>query len=396
MTLPATDSNGNRVLAAAKDLNPYTLTVGNKSVKFTHSLNKVYTVRLIKLVIKNQQGRSATVIIRQHPAIEIEKIKAKNAFVNGHFGRNEEDVHDVYGNYIGTMFGPTKNYDTGLYKFHSNEHLGTHGGSPTVNLSTYGLCNVYSDWTPSVKAGQMFLTKITVSAFDETNNTYRMRDNGSSRDRVMEYVIGDPRVPASEHYSTADGSSWNTNSTTNFWLPDYLKSDDVHRTKNGDEWVETSGNGFEHGAWEEPLKVMIASQKTDARNVIAPRFLISSTLNGMHSGIRFDGTVRRAATYQENGYPAGRWRLPTEAEIAFIVARQRDGSIPELFVFSSTKYWCANRSYVTLGDEGSTSGISIAPSGSNNGFNRYVYDLWYWGDEPVEDPDRYWPNMHEH
>lgn len=414
VTLPTTDSNGNTVLSAAKDTNPYKLTLNGKSVHFEHNLSKVYTVREITLVIKSRSGRPgdvATVVIRQHPAIEIEKIPAAYGFVNGHFARNDMQVHDKYGNFIGSIYGPTTNYDTGLYKVHSHEHLGTHSGTPDIDLSSYGLCNIYSDWTPSVKAGQMFMTKITVSAFseddpettvDESNDTYKMSDGGV--ERIEHFVIGDPRVPASTHYTTSSTAAtaaeagWTSSNTTNFWLPPYLVTDSVRRTYNETTgaWEETDGYEFEHGTWEEPMKVLISSQGTDMRNVIAPRFMISSTLNGMHNGVRFDGSVRRAATYQEGGYPAGRWRLPTEAEIAFIVARQRDGSIPELFVFSSTKYWCANRSYVTLGSEGSTAGINTAAAGSNAGFNRFVYDLWYWGDDPVDDPGTYHPNMHEH
>lgn len=48
--------------------------------------------------------------------------------------------------------------------------------------------------------------------------------------------------------------------------------------------------------------------------------------------------------------------------------------------------------------QGSTAenGINIYDAGTDIvGFNRYVYDLWYWGDEPM-DPDYYHPNQHEH
>ena len=160
---------------------------------------------------------------------------------------------------------------------------------------------------------------------------------------------------------------------------------------------------FEHGVWEDPLSILVASQGTDARNVIAPKFLISSTLNGMNPGLAYNGGVRRAATYQENGYPAGRWRLPTEAEIAFIAARQLEGLLPQLFVQSETPYLCANQSVVRLGTSfNSEDGIRVyevdpnITSSSSGYFNRFVYDLWYWGDDPVEHPNRYYPNMHEH
>ncbi|MBQ9398056.1 MAG: hypothetical protein IJU08_06130 [Bacteroidales bacterium] len=399
--LPTSD-----VLPAAQDPNRYKLTVAdnNKSVTFEHKLNKVFTIRDIVLTIKNKDGKSEIVTIHQHPAIEIRKIKAKNAFVNGHFARNDKDTRDAEGNLMGEMYGPTQAYDTGLYKYISHEHQKNAsvqlpgGGYPkTIDLSSYGMGNIYSDWKASVHAAQVFMVEITVSAFNETNKTYKMKDTDTGETRVENFMIGDPRVKASEWYTSANGSEWSLSNTTNFWLPDYLTKDSYVRTSGSEEagWAHTT-RAFEHGSWSEPLKVLIASQGTDARNVIAPKFLISSTLNGMNPGCRFDGSVRRAATYQENGYPAGRWRLPTEAEIAFIVACQRDGLIPELYVNGTTKYWCANRSYVVMQGSSAENGINITPDATNTiGFNRFVYDLWYWGDEPM-DPDYYHPNQHEH
>jgi hypothetical protein len=31
---------------------------------------------------------------------------------------------------------------------------------------------------------------------------------------------------------------------------------------------------------------------------------------------------------------------------------------------------------------------------SSSHYNRFVYDLWYWGDEPMADTETYHPNMH--
>ena len=43
----------------------------------------------------------------------------------------------------------------------------------------------------------------------------------------------------------------------------------------------------------------------------------------------------RCAGYQEAGYPAGRWRVPTMAEINYIVQLSGWGVIPSLFSESS-------------------------------------------------------------
>lgn len=399
-------------LSKAKDPNEYKLELAadGKSVVFSHNLDKVYTARYITLVIEGE-GASATVTITQHPAIEIKKIAADNAFVNGHFGRNNRTVQDYAGNLMGTMFGPTHNYDTGLYKYHSNVNCEepSEDNNWVVKLKDIGLGDVYIDRNPTLRSGQMFLTEITVTALNDANNTYTMYEEGeASRPREEHYLIGDPRVPASSQYTEADQSTWSANSTTNFWLPNYLKRDTQLRTEEGSTTPPTWNYetvDAEYGEWAEPLKVLITNQNVDARNVIAPRFLLSSALNGMRDPIYYDEAVRRAATYQENGYPAGRWRLPTEAEIAFLCARQREGSLPQLIVLNrSGRYWTAQRSYVKLANADAPSNAigvwSVGPSGSSEGnykaWNRYVYDLWYWGDEPVESAKNcYCPNMHE-
>ena len=133
---------------------------------------------------------------------------------------------------------------------------------------------------------------------------------------------------------------------------------------------------------------MMASTSTSNANVIAPYFLVGSMLNAMPTGNNFDDVLKRAATYQEAGYPAGRWRLPTEAEIMFMIARQEEGSIPHLW--GSTSYWCADGRLVRYD---ATNGSDFRTDISS-GFNRFVYDLWYWGDEPMPDDECYYPNMH--
>ena len=105
-------------------------------------------------------------------------------------------------------------------------------------------------------------------------------------------------------------------------------------------------------------------------------------------GVSFVDTQKRAATYQEAGYPAGRWRLPTEAEIAFMIDMQILGVIPTVWG-GTTRYWCADgRAVYNNGGH-----PDFIPT-SGNHYNRFVYDLWYWGDEPMADTETYHPNMH--
>ena len=113
---------------------------------------------------------------------------------------------------------------------------------------------------------------------------------------------------------------------------------------------------------------------TDAsvQNMISPKFRIASSY-GVTSAIEHNVAINRAASYQEDGYPAGRWRVPTMAEVAFIIKLSSDGKIPELFSEGSA-YWCANGK-VTPKDGG---GYNASTGTTGNGPVRCVYDDWYW------------------
>lgn len=124
----------------------------------------------------------------------------------------------------------------------------------------------------------------------------------------------------------------------------------------------------------------------NASNVIAPAFKIASSYgmcvnfsygnDGQYSGApRFENAEKRCASYQENGYPAGRWRLPTEAEIEFCVSLSEDGKIPSLF---SSSYFASSGNMYQVSSHSFVDGTGYrAPV-------RCVYDIWYWGEEKSE------------
>ena len=122
--------------------------------------------------------------------------------------------------------------------------------------------------------------------------------------------------------------------------------------------------------------------------VISPSFRIGSSF-GKTQGVTYEGAVKRCAAYQENGYPAGRWRLPTEAEIEFCIKLSQDNKIPELFAASPTAgYWAASKEArfsdqfrdMKTATELSISGNYYEISGTNYyAVSRCVYDTWYWG-----------------
>ena len=114
------------------------------------------------------------------------------------------------------------------------------------------------------------------------------------------------------------------------------------------------------------------TQTTDAyKNMIAPKLRVASSYGVCYEGMSFQEAQRRCASYQEAGYPAGRWRVPTRAEVEFITTLSSQEVIPILFNIGS-QYWSA------------TGAVSPQPSGklndvtSNNTFVRCVYDEWFW------------------
>ena len=154
----------------------------------------------------------------------------------------------------------------------------------------------------------------------------------------------------------------------------------------------------------------------NSQYMISPRFRVASSY-GKTGPLTYEGAKRRCAAYQENGYPAGRWRLPTAAEIEFLIKLSNDGKIISLFQPDLNSGYWAGGQFARFGDgtdsdniirdmssytaqlgtidqpDGSTiSGTNVMyqfdPDGSgpvgtkNNGvWARCVYDTWYWGSQ---------------
>ena len=120
-----------------------------------------------------------------------------------------------------------------------------------------------------------------------------------------------------------------------------------------------------------------SDNSSDANNIIAPRFRIASS-KGATQPMTYANAFRRCATYQEDGYPAGRWRVPTKAEIEYIAKLNADGKIDLLLGSESgtTPYWC-NSGYVVV-EVGQTPIYTPSITNSANTYVRCVYDDWYW------------------
>ena len=344
----------------------YKLTVDeeNKVVTFEHNISNLYVLRTVKIriykYVTDEEGHQAIepniyrdVTIYQHPPIELKKAVAGDVFVNGYFARVANAPSGTYSN-SQTIGGTTYYYSTGFSNGRvSNGTSGTNGYG-TVTDGTGNMSGISTNF---------YTTDITVTAFNSSNDHY------TANGETVYYMIGDPRKKASEVYPSV--ANWNN------WLHNYL------------------ANNAANGTWTNAGNILICSQSEADRNVIAPRFLVSSALNAMATQggmVTFENAVKRAATYQETGYPAGRWRLPTEAEIAFIIARQNDGTLPILYAANSD-YWAGSGRLAQTGSTGNTNITFSNASATTTQSCRFVYDLWYWG-ETKQSTNVYHANQH--
>lgn len=128
-----------------------------------------------------------------------------------------------------------------------------------------------------------------------------------------------------------------------------------------------------YGESPRPLQWYYPTERsTRTENMVAPSYRISSKF----SGIEFSPDLTqpyaeyRCAAFQEDGFPAGRWRLPTRAEVGFIAQLSAMGFFEFLFNDGGT-YWSANGAIRIKGK-------TVEDSNASNALLRCVYDSWYW------------------
>lgn len=124
----------------------------------------------------------------------------------------------------------------------------------------------------------------------------------------------------------------------------------------------------------------LPSQRTGVSNMVSPFFKISSAYSKTVEPIfDYDLVEERCAAFQENGYPAGRWRVPTEGEILFAVTLSDLGKIPSLFM--GCPYWASSGRLYNPSTKTFIEASSSAAQRDNG--VRCVYDVWYWGDNQM-------------
>ena len=329
-------------------------------IRFTHNVDDgTYAAKTITIQVANDDGLTELVTITQYPAIYMHTFDGDNAFVDGYFSHVADPASSI-GDAIYNSYGAYNSVDWNIYSYNGSYYTDYPNGA-NVTVPYGSMVKALTQTSGGIVNNS--ITKITVTSFNSNNGFYEA--NG----KKYYYQIGDPREKA--EYTSSD-------------LQPYLTKQE-YDSRYGVFWLTLTSWGTN------AAKIKKAS---DTKTIIAPQFFISSGWNSSTS-LSFADAQKRAATYQEAGYSAGRWRLPTEAEIMFITARQREGVIPTLFG-SSAPYWAASGRVYFDGAfydadhvRRSTSGSSyvssygyVYASGlSDNGtaYMRFAYDTWYWG-----------------
>ncbi len=234
----------------------------------------------------------------------------------------------------------------------------------TVFINGYDYDESSAQWANNNNAGHIgaiggrysnsVKTIVSVSSLSHLDNR-PYNDTQVANPVIGDPVIGDPRIPLGPNYLSNpynQNQRWGTQdlgSATNNYLANYLYS------------------------------------AADKQNVIAPKIMIASGLGGTNNvstgpnsstqtKVDWVHSAQRCASYQEDGYPAGRWRMPTEAEIYFVYTLGQTLSLIDNPFTSTSNYWANSGRKVQNGSFTSSQG---------NYSVRCVYDLWYWGDDPV-------------
>lgn len=175
--------------------------------------------------------------------------------------------------------------------------------------------------------------------------------------------IGDPRSATINNQLSNDNTTWSYNNTNFLYA--------------------------ESGVTQRRLTYYYPSAN-NTQDIIAPQFRNASSY-GVTNPVTWQEAQNRCATYQEDGYPAGRWRIPTEAEIKFIASLSADHFIPRLFGSSDTSntyYWTGSGTLFASADK------KIVAYNNQSTYVRCVYDEWYWGSEQLSNKTTFtWGDM---
>lgn len=269
-------------------------------------------------------------------------------------------------------------------------------GNTTENINANRGYNTATEW---------FEVTGLVSYFGMVNNNpnmYVIHTTQFSEENEALYELGDPRTLFyNDDLSDDSFKNMNVNQnkpSNNRWRSKLMTS---ARTYQYDDQTIADGKRlYANSDNDKKLKYYYPTDESEGagskENFVAPSFRIASSLGkvsltfvttnsdlwGDLNGTSRAEARRRCASYQEAGRPAGRWRVPTMAEIKYLVQLSADEKIPHLFGLQNQPdmfipYW-SSTGIVSVKVNGAVvqkmeeKELETAPA------VRCVYDDWYW------------------
>ena len=281
-------------------------------------------------------------------------------YINDHINDGSNDNSDKT-NSINVYTAPSFRHIDGTKKlFNVDDNIRIYGftGADGGNHGTLVTSSYYSALNTAAKRRNAMCSYLgSVSSFIDLgagpNNISQYRIIVQSAPLAGKYIIS-PLINPSE--DSASPAYQNLNNLIN-------KSYGTSTTSSDVSPFNTNVSAYQPG---------IRIEK--GRDYIAPEFMAASSW-GKTWGVYFEQAVLRCASYQEDGYPAGRWRLPTEAELYYLMELNSKNAIPNLVsdrsFASSGRMWNGS-AFVEPNDASVASFYEL-------GFARCVYDTWYWG-----------------
>lgn len=249
----------------------------------------------------------------------------------------------------------------------------------TFTVVAYNRQGVESDrWTITQYPGMY------IEGYFNTTGASNRFINGFSGSSGTAYDDGKNGWDPGNGASLSSISDWSGTNANRHLYTIYISSFDV-----GDEYAIGDPRSDGHYDFEGRLDaVQYRETRWDAQNVIAPAYMVASSW-GKTLDMDYQTARKRCAAYQEGGYPAGRWRVPTKAEVEYIVQLSVQGKIPRLFgqAGSTTNYWVSSGVYNTRDGYTERSLNSDGNMRGEDAYLRCVYDVWYWGDQTIEEED---------
>ena len=247
----------------------------------------------------------------------------------------------------------------------------------------------------------------TMSYYGDVNNNpnmYVIHTTQLSEDNERLYDIGDPRTLyynnlldddsfTDEKYRGKDVENSNNNwPSVRYYSGDERNHDQYDRYNVGIATADRISGGTGRLMYYYPTDE--ATGAGSKENFIAPSFRIASSFgkvslvmnrNGDYPELELASRTearRRCAAYQEGGRPAGRWRVPTVAEIRYLVYLSADGKIPHLFGLQSDPnsyipYWSSGGILAVRLSDNDVKLLDVKELDMEPAV-RCVYDDWYW------------------